>query len=208
MNHRSLSPFKKAKYNRPKKNILVLSCIDLRLTDNLVAFLHKENLVNRYDHLAIAGASLCSKGKNGLADTEHKYTDDFAIHAESWKEMVLKHVEIAVSLHQIEDVYIVEHEDCGAYKSFLVDEGLTGKPGELDCHFHFAEHLAKEIESNEWSFMSTSFVAIPKDQEQEKNDELKMGSSFYKSKKLNVEIFMMDVKGDVFHYKKKRPKLN
>lgn len=117
-------------------------------------------------------------------------------------------MEIAVSFHQIEDVYIVEHEDCGAYKSFLVDEGLTGKPGELDYHFHFAEHLAKEIESNEWSFMSTSFVAIPKDQEQEKNDELKMGSSFYKSKKLNVEIFMMDVKGDVFHYKKKRPKVN
>lgn len=89
MDHELLVPFKEAKYKRPKKNILVISCIDLRLTDNLVAFLHEENLVNRYDHLAIAGASLCSKGKNGLADTEHKYTDDFAIHAESWKEMVL-----------------------------------------------------------------------------------------------------------------------
>lgn len=57
---------KGAKYPRygaypiPEKNILVLSCIDLRLTDDTVKFLHHDNLANRYDHFILAGASLCA----------------------------------------------------------------------------------------------------------------------------------------------------
>lgn len=197
-----LIPFRQVTYKRPKKNILVISCIDFRLTDNLLSFLHGENLANRYDHLAIAGASLCCIGKHGQEGEKFRYTDDFITYAESWKLLLHKHVEIAVTLHQIEDVYIVEHEDCGAYKTFLEDKGHTGKPGEYDCHLHFAEYLANEIEREDWSFIKGSYVAIPSDQEQEQLDKLKAGKSVYDAKKLNVEIFMMDVKGDVFYKSK------
>ena len=50
-------------YALPEKNVLVISCIDLRLTDNLLEFLHHDNLINRYDHVAIAGTSLTAFAK-------------------------------------------------------------------------------------------------------------------------------------------------
>ncbi len=45
-------------YRLPKKNIIVISCIDLRLTDNVLDFLHFDNLTNRFDHVAFAGTSV------------------------------------------------------------------------------------------------------------------------------------------------------
>lgn len=59
MSSQNYKHFSKAGYPRPKNNILVISCIDLRLTDNLMKFLSAENLENRYDLVTLAGASLC-----------------------------------------------------------------------------------------------------------------------------------------------------
>ena len=45
----------------PEENLLFLSCIDLRLTDNLLNFLHFDHLANRYDDYTLAGASLMTR---------------------------------------------------------------------------------------------------------------------------------------------------
>ncbi len=112
-------------YHLPRKNILVIGCIDLRLTDNLVHFLHFDNLHNRYDHFTLAGASLlCTKKHDQLKPDLFKEGQDRK--AGSYpalryaREVLLDHVQIAIDLHKIEDVYIVEHENCGAYQEFLL----------------------------------------------------------------------------------------
>jgi len=129
-------------YSLPKKNILVLSCMDLRLTDNLVDFLNFDNLHNRYDHFILAGTSLLTTEKKRdlfLEGIYEKYSH--------WDQSLKYHIKLAKDLHKIEDVYIVEHEDCGAYANLLdpskVD--LSSRETEIKCHKDFAIELAEKI---------------------------------------------------------------
>jgi hypothetical protein len=133
-------------YTLPKKNIIVISCIDLRLTDDVLNFLHFDNLTNRYDIVAYAGTSLTT----GATREEHRPLfneqaladfDSFA----HWKRCLFEHIDLAILLHQIEDVYIIEHEDCGAYRAFLKDGNFTTTEEAVKCHTKFAVGLSKEI---------------------------------------------------------------
>ena len=45
-------------YPLPRHNVVLLSCMDLRLADELASFMDRDNLTNRYDHLIAAGAAL------------------------------------------------------------------------------------------------------------------------------------------------------
>ena len=71
---------------------LVVHCMDYRLQKYLNDWLDKNPGAGNYDRVAIAGGVL----------------DIYA---------VLKHVELAVRLHKIREVILVNHEDCGAYGS-------------------------------------------------------------------------------------------
>jgi hypothetical protein len=133
-------------YQLPKKNILVVGCIDLRLTDDLLRFLHFDNLVNRYDHFSLAGTALtlsaASKVLKELFKPDVLKTFNSFAH---WKQSLFEHIEIAIALHDIQDIYIVEHEDCGAYKEFLINGVFTSHKEEVSCHKKFATALSKDI---------------------------------------------------------------
>lgn len=135
-------------YRLPRKNIIVISCIDLRLTDDLLNFLHFDNLANRYDHFALAGTSVTI---GATRDAHKKLFKKKALKQFNsfvhWKECLHNHIAIAIELHQIEDVYIIEHEDCGAYREFLIDGTFTSREEEIKCHKKFATALSKEIRS-------------------------------------------------------------
>ncbi|HEX8529839.1 MAG TPA: hypothetical protein VF646_07440, partial [Cytophagales bacterium] len=89
-------------YHLPRKNVLVIGCIDLRLTDNLVHFLHFDNLHNRYDHFTLAGASLLCSGQQDLfaPDLFGEKNYPSLRHA---RQVLHDHVRIAIALHKIED---------------------------------------------------------------------------------------------------------
>jgi len=134
-------------YRLPKKNILVISCIDLRLTDDLLNFLDFDNLTNRYDHVTLAGTSVTL----GATREEHRELFDKETLEEydsfkHWREYLEDHIQIAINLHQIEDVYIIEHEDCGAYRVFLEDSSFETWEEEVACHKKFAVALSQEIQ--------------------------------------------------------------
>jgi hypothetical protein len=95
----------------PRKNILLLSCMDLRLLDNLVKFMNFENLENRYDQFILAGAAAG------------------AMQVPSWHKAFFDHLVLAVGLHHIKYVYIVEHRDCGAYTEFFEKSYVKYDPG-------------------------------------------------------------------------------
>lgn len=133
---------KETEYIMPKKNILVLSCMDLRLTDNVVNFLHFDNLTNRFDHFILAGTSLlCSK----------KYKDHLQPGVEKkyghWSETLDNHIELAIKLHGIGDIYIIEHQDCGAYINLLNPKkvDLSTLNSEKNWHKKISTDLANDI---------------------------------------------------------------
>lgn len=144
-------------YPQPKNNVLVISCIDLRLTDNLLDFLHFDNLINRYDHLALAGASLCAtytKNKSKFSPEAIKSFPSIP----HWEKIIEDHVQVARVLHSISDVYIVEHEDCGAYKSFLLDGNPKNREKEIDLHQKFADDLKKQIKAHHHELHIHKFI--------------------------------------------------
>ena len=69
---------------------LVIHCMDHRLQKYLNDWLESDPGAGQYDRVAIAGA---------VQDIDP----------------VLKHVELAVRLHAVRKVILVNHEDCGAY---------------------------------------------------------------------------------------------
>ena len=85
---------------------LIVHCMDYRLQRYLNDWLDKNPGVGNYDRIAIAG---------GVLDIYP----------------ALKHIELAIRLHKIRKVILVNHEDCGAY-------GLAGT---------FERHKADLIEA-------------------------------------------------------------
>lgn len=84
-------------------NILLLSCMDLRLLDEIVAYMDGRNLTNRYDHVILAGAAL------GVVHAAHGH----------WAKTFWDHLALARELHEVSEVHILEHRECGAYRKLL-----------------------------------------------------------------------------------------
>ncbi|HVG00915.1 MAG TPA: hypothetical protein VND68_13835 [Chloroflexia bacterium] len=130
--------------------------MDLRLLDDIVRFMDYDNLTNRYDQFILAGAAL------GAAQNEH------------WNTAFFEHLQVACQLHDVRDVYLLEHRNCGAYKVFLGEKGAFEDSSddherEGDLHNHYAQHLADKIRA--WSEHS--------------------------GYRLHVRCFLMDLRGEV-----------
>jgi carbonic anhydrase len=114
----------------PEENLLFLSCIDLRLTDNLLNFLHFDHLANRYDDYTLAGASLMTRFRDRSFTScfKQKFYDRRTTGHQSlphWERCLGCHLQISKHLHHIQDVYIVEHQSCGACKEYLNEDRLA-----------------------------------------------------------------------------------
>jgi carbonic anhydrase len=106
---------------------LLLSCIDYRLTDKVASYMAGRGLKENYDQVILAGAS--------LGAVTPKYPD--------WGKTFREHVDIAIQLHKIQRVILLDHRDCGAYKVFL-DKDLTGD-AEKALHAIELHRLARRI---------------------------------------------------------------
>lgn len=95
---------------------LIATCIDYRLQDYIVKWIGKNFAPRTYDRVAFAGGVL-------NIDT------------------VLKQITIAVNLHHIKKVVLVNHEDCGAY-------GKTGTPEKHEEDLKKAEIKIKKLFPN------------------------------------------------------------
>lgn len=105
-----------------------------------------DNLTNRYDQFILAGASI-----GALIGAKHYNTKELPYNRsyKSWYKALLNHIDVAVDLHDIRDVYIVEHRNCGAYKKFLPNgqgdysNNSVGNPTEFLDHRKFSKDLSK-----------------------------------------------------------------
>jgi hypothetical protein len=132
-------------YPPARGTVLLLTCMDLRFLDEIVQFMDHDNLGNRYDHVIFAGAALGALGAPGAKD-EKGQPLDFG----HWKRAFEDHLGAAIELHGVEDIYILEHRNCGAYhKVFRVCEDFGDSPADREaeekCHLKYAVMLEKEI---------------------------------------------------------------
>ena len=94
-------------------SVLVLSCIDPRFIESLSFHLmHNKQIGQEYDLFTVAGASLGVQWNEG------------------WKEAFFDHVQIAMDIHNIQEVWCVDHLDCDMYKVNLEMES------DLDSQVH------------------------------------------------------------------------
>lgn len=85
---------------------LVLSCIDYRFVNVMTNFLQSSpSLTNSYDPMVLAGASLGYNQKKFKA----------------WQKTFIDHVKLAIELHDIKQMVVFDHMDCGAYVLFYPD---------------------------------------------------------------------------------------
>jgi carbonic anhydrase len=112
---------------------LVLSCMDLRVHDEMAVHLQEQQrLRDEYDHVILAGASLG-------ATTKAK---------PHWNQTFWDHLELAQKLHKIDEVHLFEHQDCGAYALLLPERAaeLSDPRKEEAVHKEVSAELAAEIE--------------------------------------------------------------
>ena len=97
---------------------LLLSCMDFRLMDDIEKYMAGRGLRDRYDHIVLAGAS--------LGALTGKYP--------AWGQTFWQHLAIAIQLHRIHTVIVMDHRDCGAYKVILGPEHAKDAKTERDTH--------------------------------------------------------------------------
>ncbi|MCE9603461.1 MAG: hypothetical protein K8U03_01005 [Planctomycetia bacterium] len=153
-------------YAAPRKNVLLLSCMDLRFIDDIGQFMEGDNLVNRYDQLVFAGAAL------GVMQPTHA----------AWREVFFQHLDIAVNLHNIRDIYIMEHRNCGAYAHFLGPD--------FDFDDSTAGRDAEEIEHRKHAFDLRDAIGAHCKVKIEQGQDRDLWN-------LNIRSFLMDLRGSV-----------
>ena len=163
-----------------KAKAIVLHCMDFRLVDDLVKDMDKLGLNNNYDDIVLAGGSVlvndkfdcpsCNKGSYNILKNSELYKSKHI----TFYNYFLDHLRIAINLHDIERVILVEHDDCGAYK-------VTYGNKNYDPNYHIDNmRLFKE-----------NFDSIRKLLKSENIDE----EFKHKVDKLALEFYMLDLQG-------------
>jgi hypothetical protein len=118
-----------AVYGSSKVKALVLSCIDFRFVTKEQNFLKTLNLEGKYDWLSLAGASLALNNFPSIADTQT-----------FWEQL-----QLSIHLHQIEEVIILDHQDCGAYATKIDRQLSQNSLQEKEIHRLYLTQAAQAI---------------------------------------------------------------
>ena len=110
-------------------DVVLLSCMDYRLMDEMAAYMDKRGLKDGYDHLILAGASL-----GALVDAKPY-----------WGRTFWQHLDVAISLHKVKKVMVIDHRDCGAYRVFLGEKAVATPALELAVHTRYLRQLKARI---------------------------------------------------------------
>ena len=119
---------------------LVLSCMDFRFINDKVSFLNKE-YKDSYNKFSLAGASL---GYNQTTFPE-------------WGASFDKHIELSKDLHDIDEIIVMDHMDCGAYR-ILYDNQSMSKEEEYELHRKNLDKFKAIINKNHPSLKVTTFL--------------------------------------------------
>lgn len=109
---------------------LLLTCIDYRLPGKIARYMEARGLAENYDHVILAGASL------GVTNTVYP----------QWGQTFREHLDLAVKLHGIRRVIILDHRECGSYR-VIFGTNLSGD-AEKAQHADELRRLARAIHAS------------------------------------------------------------
>jgi carbonic anhydrase len=109
--------------------ILLLSCMDYRLVDEVTRYMDSRGLTNKYDQVILAGAA--------LGATTEKYP--------AWGQTFWEHLDVAMTLHKIKKVMVINHRDCGAFKVILGKDLAKDPTAETAIHAEVLQRLSGAI---------------------------------------------------------------
>lgn len=127
---------------------LVISCIDFRFKDDIGNAIKETFNISDYDEIKLAGAS---GNLAGLGTEERLKT-------------VLADLSLAVSAHQVKNIYLLTHQNCGAYSKAGHSFPIELSPEEVDFHKNELESAKKiVIEKFPSVLVHTGFVEVESD---------------------------------------------
>jgi hypothetical protein len=112
----------------PDERVLLLSCMDLQLEEAGDATV-KDPLPRRYDHMALAGASL------GAVTTRFPH----------WGRTFYEHLALARAIHGVRRVVLLDHRDCEAYERLLALGLADDRSREREVHLAHQQKLRRKI---------------------------------------------------------------
>ncbi|AKX94000.1 carbonic anhydrase [Neomoorella thermoacetica] len=102
----------------------VLTCMDFRIQGPVAAWLREKGLAGKYDYLSLPGASrnFLNEGKLTLVEDSYR-------------------------LHHIKEVYLIHHEDCGAYNlgDLPVEEQLARQRQDMELAARILKERLPEL---------------------------------------------------------------
>jgi carbonic anhydrase-like protein len=108
---------------------LLLTCIDYRLTAATARYMAEQGMEKKYDQIILAGAALGAENR--------KFPD--------WRATFWDHVQLAIDLHHIRRVIVMDHRDCGFYKD-IHGKDLAAEPQvEFEVHAKQMRALKADI---------------------------------------------------------------
>ncbi len=108
---------------------LLLNCIDYRLTAATTRYMTERGMEGKYDQFILAGAAL------GVENA--KFPD--------WGRTFWEHVQIAIDLHGIRKIIVMDHRDCGFYKAIHGKEHAADPTEELNLHAAQMRRVRRDI---------------------------------------------------------------
>jgi len=108
---------------------LLLSCMDYRLTSATERYMASRGLGTRYDHVVLAGAALGA------------VTPKFP----AWNQTFWEHLGVAIELHSIHKVVLLNHRDCGAFRVILGEDFAKDRAKETATHTAQLRELRRQI---------------------------------------------------------------
>lgn len=128
--------------NTQPTSTFVLACIDPRFAYALEQYLDQTYAQNgsSYDLFILAGASMGGNltGNNvNPIPTNTIPTCAIVSSGNNWQQTLLEHIQVAITLHNVTQIAIIDHLNCGAYTACA--GALVGPPADQDPALHLTQ---------------------------------------------------------------------
>lgn len=116
-----------------KADVIVLSCMDYRLVDDVTQYMLQRGFDERYSEVRIAGGGLAAVDNNNP----------------HWVRTVWENVALSRQLHGIRRILVINHRDCGAFAHRFGRPAITNPNDEFQIHVRVCQDVVNEAARRE-----------------------------------------------------------
>lgn len=156
-------------------NAMVLSCMDYRYIGPTIDYLYGRNNRNDFDYFVLAGASLGFNQSRSTATLNHAQVKTIEIPETTpncctskltgspeklacWSEACEEHICLAIELHNITEIIVIDHMDCGYYRAVYGDDVST--PDKEERLHKFNIHKFIQTLKNDPRYSEMSYTGL------------------------------------------------